>query len=201
MYSDPALSALAFTPKAWPVVLELTRGQPMMRLGIGLHEAPHQGGGGMLHCNGEFQRSSAVGSPSMASYSVVNGRIYCADFGMFVYLDTVEPGDGGLLLVNGSHKSSFERPPSVGGSYGRGNWASPLGLRAEGFAPTPHPEDNRLPPHTVNPCPRAGDIIIMSERTAHSNMAWRGAGHRHVLRIGFKPQHGPGPPGAFIKRP
>ena len=84
VYCHPAISALAFTPKAWPVVLELTGGQPMMRLGIGLHDAPHSGGGGMLHCNREFQRSSAVGSPSMASYSVRDGRILCADFGMFV---------------------------------------------------------------------------------------------------------------------
>jgi hypothetical protein len=28
---------------------------------------------------------------------------------MFVYLDTVEPGDGGLLLVHGSHKATLER--------------------------------------------------------------------------------------------
>ena len=31
--------------------------------------------------------------------------------------------------------------------------------------------------------------LQMSECTAHSNMAWRGAGHRHVLRVGFKPAH------------
>ena len=37
LFSDPALSALAFTPAAWPVVMELTRNQPMIRLGIGLH--------------------------------------------------------------------------------------------------------------------------------------------------------------------
>eukprot|EP01050_Picozoa_sp_SAG11_P052244 SAG11_NODE_30161_length_303_cov_1.269608_2_plen_34_part_01 len=32
------------------------------------------------------------------------------DFGMFVYLDDVQPGDGGLLLIAGSHKANFERP-------------------------------------------------------------------------------------------
>jgi hypothetical protein len=69
LYSDPALAALAFTPTVWPVVLELTRNQPMIRLGIGIHDAPRSGGGGMLHCNREFQRSSALGSSSMASYS------------------------------------------------------------------------------------------------------------------------------------
>ena len=69
LYSDPALAALALTPTVWPVVLELTRNQPMIRLGIGIHDAPRSGGGGMLHCNREFQRSSALGSSSMASYS------------------------------------------------------------------------------------------------------------------------------------
>ena len=63
----------------------------MMRLGIGLHDAPHSGGGGMLHCNREFQRSSAVGSPSMASYSVRDGKILCADFGMFVWVAPPPP--------------------------------------------------------------------------------------------------------------
>ena len=189
VYSDPAISSLVFTPKAWPTVLELTNRQPMMRLGIGLHNAPHSDGGGMLHCNREFQRSSSLGSPSMATYSVQNGRSYCSDFNMFVYLDTVHPGDGGLLMLNGSHKAKFERPPSVGGTYGTGNWEAPLGIREKGWSPEPHPVDNRLPPHTVNPCPRAGDIIIMSECTAHATMAWRGSGHRNVLRIGFKPQH------------
>ena len=68
----------------------------------------------------------------------------------------MEPGDGGLIMVNGSHKARFERPPSVGGTYGMGNWPSPLGVREEGFASEPHPEDNRLPPHTVNPCKTHG---------------------------------------------
>lgn len=189
VYSDPAIAALAFTPKAWPIVLELTNGQPMMRLGIGLHNAPHTGGGGMLHCNREFQRSSSVGSPSMATYTVQNGKSYCSDFNMFVYLDTVQPGDGGLLLLSGSHKAQFERPPSVGGTYGSGNWEAPLGIREKGWGPEPHSADNQLPPHTVNPCPHAGDIIIMSECTVHATMPWRGNGHRHVLRIAFKPQH------------
>eukprot|EP01051_Picozoa_sp_SAG22_P008035 SAG22_NODE_591_length_8819_cov_3.667737_6_plen_354_part_00 len=164
----------------------------MMRLGIGLHDAPHSGGGGMLHCNREAQRSSTVGSPSMAAYSVVDGKPFMTDFGMFVYLDTVQPGDGGLVMLHGSHKSSFERPPSVGGTYGSGNWGvDNLGVREKGFTPDPHPCgcDDYLPPGCVNPCPRAGDIVFMSECVCHSNMAWNGSGHRHVLRIGFKPQH------------
>ena len=116
LYSDPALSALAFTPKVWPVVLELTRNQPRVRLGIGIHDAPHAGGGGVLHCNREYQRSSTVGSSSMASYWTDGQTIAMTDFGMFVYLNDVNPGDGGLLMVHGSayHEalplSAYEQP-------------------------------------------------------------------------------------------
>eukprot|EP01047_Picozoa_sp_COSAG01_P055946 COSAG01_NODE_6286_length_3753_cov_2.422003_1_plen_427_part_00 len=196
LYSDLALSALAFTPATWPVVLELTRNKPMVRLSAGIHDAPFSGGGGMLHCNREVQRSSTIGSPSMASYSVVGGKPIMADFGMFVYLDTVHPGDGGLLLVHGSHKASFERPPSIGGTYGSasaGRWPiiHQAGERERGGgvgrAALPHPA-GVIPAHCVNICPRAGDVVIMSECVAHASLAWHGAGHRHVLRIGLKPQ-------------
>lgn len=190
--SHPALAALAFTPAAWPIVLELTRSQPMVRIGSGIHNAPHSGGGGQLHCNGEVQRSSCQGSPSMASYGVKNGKI-CADFVMFVYLDTVNAGDGGLLLVPGTHKAQFERPAGLFDTYGRDNWpgTSAIGGAPLGVQPRPHPSSggNRGPPHTVNPLPLAGDIVIMSECVAHTNLPWRGAGHRHVVCLRFKPQH------------
>ena len=81
--SDPRLGRLAFNRAAWPVVMELTRGQPMIRLGGGIHNAPGSGGGGMLHSNREGQRSSTVGSPSMARYEVRDGRIFCQDFLIF----------------------------------------------------------------------------------------------------------------------
>ena len=80
-------------------------------------------------------------------------------------LDTVEPGDGGLCLVSSSHKANFERPPTLFDTFGTGNHPLPEGLQRRGFVATPHAEggENRGPPHTVNPTPRAGDIIIMSE--------------------------------------
>ena len=50
--ADPRLGVLAFNPKAWPVIMELTRGQPMIRLGSGINNAPYSGegpaGGGPL---------------------------------------------------------------------------------------------------------------------------------------------------------
>lgn len=120
-WRDPRLGQLYFNQTAWPVIMELTRGQPMVRLGLGriIHDSPGgSSGGGMLHSNREGQRSSTVGSPSMARYIAGrDGTIYCQDFVMFVYLDDVEPGDGGVCLVAGSHKARFERPTSLFGTY------------------------------------------------------------------------------------
>ena len=104
------------------MILELTRGQPMLRLGLGriIHNAPSSGGGGILHSNREGQRSSTVGSPSMARYITGrDGTIFCQDFVMFVYLDDVNPGDGGVCMIAGSHKARFERPPGLFGTWVR----------------------------------------------------------------------------------
>ena len=99
------LGRLAFNAVAFPVIMELTRGQPMVRLFQGMHNAPGSGGGAMLHSNREGQRSSTVGSPSMAKYIVGrDGTIFCQDFVVFVYLDDVNAGDGGVCMVPASHK-------------------------------------------------------------------------------------------------
>ena len=99
------LGRLAFNAVAFPVIMELTRGQPMVRLFQGMHNAPGSGGGAILHSNREGQRSSTVGSPSMAKYIVGrDGTIFCQDFVVFVYLDDVNAGDGGVCMVPASHK-------------------------------------------------------------------------------------------------
>ena len=56
-------------------------------------------GGGPLHSNRESHRSSVFGSPSLATYQVNDGKPFCTDFVCFIYLESVEPGDGGLLVV------------------------------------------------------------------------------------------------------
>ena len=197
---DPRLGQLAFNQVAWPVVMELTRGQPMVRLGFGsvIHNAPSSGGGGMLHSNREGQRSSTVGSPSMARYEVGrDGTIFCQDFVVFCYLEDVNAGDGGVCLISASHKARFERPPTLFGTFGTGNHANdppgsgvlPLDFKSAPIGSGDDEARNRGPPYTENPTPRAGDIIIMSECTTHGVIPWRGAGHRYVVKMNFKPQH------------
>eukprot|EP01043_Picozoa_sp_COSAG02_P009652 COSAG02_NODE_330_length_24501_cov_39.465850_19_plen_552_part_00 len=196
--ADPRLGILAFNRVAWPVVMELSGGGPMIRIGSGIHNPAYdgsgRGGGGPLHCNREHQRTSMSGSPSMAQYCVTRKRtIFCTDFLLFIYLDSVRPGDGGLCLVHGSHKSRFERPPGSFGTFGSNNFTiAGTGVQREGFVSAPHPTSghNRGPAHTVNPCVEAGDIIVMSECTSHATLPWLCMeGPRRVLGLRFKPQH------------
>jgi hypothetical protein len=147
-------------------------GKPMMRHSFGIHNRPLQNidgsGGGPLHCNRESHRSSVFGSPNlgqaMNGVHTNDGKPYSVDFVCFVYMDTVGPKDGGLLLIPASHKSNFERPATMFGAYGRAHHSPP-----EGIAPDGHTRPNvdpGVPDHAVNLCPRAGDIVFMSEGTS-----------------------------------
>jgi ectoine hydroxylase-related dioxygenase (phytanoyl-CoA dioxygenase family) len=192
---SPALATLPFHPKLWPIVLELTNGKPMMRHSFGIHNPPLAAGaapsaGGPLHCNRESHRSSVVGSPSLARYEIRDGHPYCTDFVCFVYLDTVEPGDGGLMVIPGSMKSQFERPAEMFGAYGRANAEPPEGIAPKGHERPSAGSEWRTPEHALNLCPAAGDIVVMSEGTSHAGMPWLSTErHRRALALRFKPQH------------
>jgi hypothetical protein len=172
-------------------------GKPMMRHSFGIHNHPQPhidgSGGGPLHCNRESHRSSVFGSPNLGhalnGTHIQDGKPYSTDFVCFIYLDTVHPGDGGLLLVPGSFKSNFERPATMFGPYGRAHHGPPEGIAPEqGHVPPPM-QPGVVPEHTVNVCPQAGDFVWMDEGTSHATMPWVGAGHRHVLALRFKPHH------------
>ena len=127
----------------------------------------------------------------MSRYAVGrDGQIFCTDFLVFIYLDSVTPGEGGLCLVHGSHKARLERPPESFGTFGTANFTlAGTGVQPEGFVSQPHPVDgpNRGPAHTSNLCVRAGDIIVMSESTSHATLPWLGRGPRRALGLRFKP--------------
>ena len=177
VHCTPALAAMPFHPAIWPVVLELTDGKPMMRHSFGIHNSPRQNaedgglGGGPLHCNRESHRSSVFGSPNLGTplsgTAVHDGKPYSTDVVCFVYLDTVNEGDGGLLVIPGSFKSNFERPAELFGSYGRAHAGPPEGIAPVGHARPPM-APGEVPEHCVNLCPQAGDVIFMSEGTSVS---------------------------------
>jgi hypothetical protein len=104
-----------------------------------------------------------------ARYEIHQGRICCDDFVVFPYLDDVHPGDGGLAVVPGSHKSQFARPPQL---FSRG--------RIEGV----------VPPGVINITPAAGDVVIMPEALPHGVLPWKAADRqRRVLMLRYRPHH------------
>ena len=46
------------------------------------------------------------------------GELRCNDMIIFIYLTEVQPGDGGLGVLPGSHKAEFMRPPALFGARG-----------------------------------------------------------------------------------
>ena len=88
---------------------------------------------------------------------------------VFPYLDDVLPGDGGLLVVPGSHKSEFDRPPQL---FDQGRI------------------EEEVPPGVVNITPAAGDVVIMPECVTHGVLPWRAADRqRRVLTLRYRPHH------------
>jgi hypothetical protein len=89
--------------------------------------------------------------------------IYCDLFTAFLYLTDVRPGDGGLVVIPGSHKSEFYYPKE-----------NPYPLDMHGAVTV-----------TVN----AGDFIIMPLRLVHGAHKWRPTDRdRRMMFYTFGPQ-------------
>ena len=160
---DKALESLIFHPTLWPIIKEFTHDRPAFSRGTLLVDS-HQHEPLRLHCAREdFGWQST-------RYDTREDRIFCDDFVIFPYFDDVFPGDGGLLVVPGSHKAAFARPPSLfnGGV-------------------TAHLED--LPVGVVNVTPRAGDAVVMTEMLAHGTLQWKPKDRlRRTLVLRYRPQ-------------
>lgn len=161
---DKALEALAFHPAIWPIVLELTAGKPRFASGTMRVNTRGQDTFGPLHC------AADEWGPQTPRYFVEDGKIYCDYFVVFVYFTDVHPGDGGLVVVPGSHKSQFKRPEDF--------YISP-----DGDDPDPHPA-------VLNITPKAGDAVIISELLTHGVLRWRPEGRdRRFLMLRYVPQY------------
>ena len=159
---DKALEALAFHPAIWPIVLELTDHKPRFASGTMRVNTRTQDTFGALHCAADDWGQTPC-------YLVKDGRIFCDYFVIFVYVTDVHPGDGGLVVVPGSHKSQFKRPPDF--------YISP-----DGNDPDPHPA-------VLNITPKAGDAVIISELLAHGVLRWQPADRdRRFLMLRYVPQ-------------
>ena len=165
---DPALECLALHPSTWPIVKELTRGRPRLASGtLQVDDAAAESASEAmrLHCARDDFGWDAI------RYEVRDGRIFCDHTVVFPYLSDVHPGDGGLLVVPGSHKSMFERPPE---------------LFNHGMIETL----DALPEGVVNITPRAGDMVVMNELVTHGVLPWtpRDRG-RMILVLRYVPQY------------
>ena len=180
-------------PRVFPTILELTDGKPKL-----LHESgtlfwedesrsdvkdkdsydPARdinvsvaGKDGVhLHCGREglFQSEMQFSPHNCGYFEQHHGRLHCGNFAVFVYLSDVEEGDGGLLVVEGSHKASFERPQDAGcfAPFGGGN---PVPAAEVSGAPWDHQTGVGL--KNVVPV-KAGDGLVMPEALTHGVMPW-----------------------------
>ncbi|MBT7098816.1 hypothetical protein HN937_15675, partial [Candidatus Poribacteria bacterium] len=111
---------------------------------------------------------------SVPQYGVRDGRIFAEQIVVFPYFDDVFPGDGGLLVVPGSHKAAFDRP-------------------AGAFGATTFESLDDLPAGIINITPRAGDFAVISERLTHGTLRWQPKDRvRRVLVLRYQPQFHPG---------
>ncbi len=160
---DKALESIVVHPKLWPIIREFTHDKPAFSRGtllVDTHRHPPL----QLHCAREDYGWQST------RYDTREGRIYCDDFVIFPYFDDVNPGDGGLLVVPGSHKAAFPRP-------------------AEFFDGTNGADAAALPPSVVNVTPKAGDAVVMTEMLAHGTLQWRPTDRvRRTLVLRYRPQ-------------
>lgn len=160
---DKALESLVVHSVFWPIIKEFTHDRPAFSRGTLLVDT-HRHGPSHLHCAREVYGWQST------RYDTREGRIYCDDFAIFLYFDDVFPGDGGLLVVPGSHKAMFDRPSSLfnnGAITDRAN----------------------LPTGVVNVTLKAGDAVVMTEMLAHGTLQWKPKDRlRRVLVLRYRPQ-------------
>jgi hypothetical protein len=176
---DRAIESLCVHPAIWPIILELTQGKPQLsgpgeRVGVAIVDDgemtvadPHKPKANW-HCNAEGHGDREGGGYDGARLEVrEDGSLYCPNFVVFPYLDDVEPGDGGLFLIPGSHRGSFNRPREL---FDWPGWPAPP------------------PPGTTHVCPQAGDFVIMTEATTHAAVPWaRADRQRRTLALRYQP--------------
>ena len=162
-----ALEALALHPASWQIIRELTDNKPQLARGTMIADrigVPEGGDALRLHCAREdYGRDRNC-------FENRNGKIYCDDFVVFPYLTDVNPGDGGLLIVPGSHKAEYDRPKHI---FNNG---------------TIDDVDN-IPIGVENITPKAGDILIISELLTHGALPWKPKDrYRCFLVLRYRPQ-------------
>jgi hypothetical protein len=166
---DKAMELFVVHSVTWPILMELTNYRPRFTSGTLGHNR-HGHWFHPLHAGW-----NPVKQPDTRRYYTEDGKIRCTDFIFFFYLTDVLPGDGGLIVLPGSHKSNFLLPKDM---YYQSTYDNE-GYMAD-FAPL----------GVKNFPARAGDVIIISERLIHGVLNWKPRDRdRRFLIMRYTVQH------------
>jgi hypothetical protein len=106
-------------------------------------------------------------------YRFVNGKFRCGQVNILMALTDIGPGDGGTLVVPGSHKTSFV-PEEVRALYhDKSNYSSP-----------------HLPEGAIEVNLKAGDALMFVDALMHGATARTNPGERRVLIYRYGPSWG-----------
>jgi ectoine hydroxylase-related dioxygenase (phytanoyl-CoA dioxygenase family) len=106
----------------------------------------------------------AVNFSGSRFYAYQNGRMRCGLINCQYQLADVNPGDGGLCVVPGSHKTNFPIPRDIA------RWEA----------------DQQI----VYQVPmKAGDLVIFSESTTHGTLPWTSDNERRSLFYRYTPMY------------
>ena len=142
---DKVLERIPRSPKMLKYACELLNNMPRLTGGgLMINGASHTEHG--FHGQKEINWYRVENAPGFYS-SFETRSIFCDLFFIAVYFTDVEPGDGGLVVLPGSHKSTFVYPKKD----------SPRALDSLG---------------AVNIPVKAGDAIIMPLRLLHAAFKW-----------------------------
>ena len=126
------------------------------------------GGDGQTLHGGGFERYDKGGM--LEGYQFHAGKMFAGMVVVEWMLADEGPGDGGVAVVQGSHKSNFPAPTSL---KMMDRWQS----------------------HVTEVHAKAGDVVIFCEACIHGSLPWRGAHERRALLYRFNPGYAAYSPG------
>ena len=169
---DKALETLTMHPATWLIIKEFTGEKPRLLFGSRLRINTHKDEISRLHSLKEPVAGKLGPRPEIywqgGHTFCYEDKIHCDFFNIFWYLTDVLPGDGGLVVVQGAHKSEFTRSQEISNSlFNDGEFLS----------------DGSLPQGVINVTPRAGDVLIINEELTHGVMKWNPTDRDRVFAI------------------
>jgi hypothetical protein len=106
-------------------------------------------------------------------YKVQDGRFHCGQVNVLTALTDIGPGDGGTMVIPGSHKAAFRHP-----DYARHGYAPGNDRTAEGCA-------GAIEVHLA-----AGDALVFVDGISHGSARRVNAGERRVAIYRYGPSWG-----------